>query len=94
MKFYRKLSLLLILLLCFTTAYAQSSTPSGTCTDIMQKAMAAVSSDCAPTGRNQACYGYVSLQATPRTGRSEFHISPVRAISPVWATSPRCGSAG
>ncbi len=74
MKFYRKLSLLLILL-CFTTAYAQSSTPSGICTDIMQKAMAAVSSDCAPTGRNQACYGYVSLQATPRTGVQNFNFS-------------------
>ncbi len=74
MKFYRKLSLLLILL-CFTTAYAQSSTPSGVCTDVMQKAMDAVGNDCAPTGRNQACYGYVSLEATPRTGVQNFNFA-------------------
>ncbi len=72
MKFFRKLSLLLILLSCFSTAFAQTSTPSGLCTDTMQKAMAAVGSDCAPTGRNQACYGYVSLEATPRTGVQNF----------------------
>ncbi len=71
MKFYRQLSLLVILL-CFTTAYAQTSTPSGVCTDVMQQAMAAVGNDCAPTGRNQACYGYVSLEATPRTGVQNF----------------------
>ena len=75
MKLFRKLSLLLILLSCFSTAFAQTSTPSGTCTAIMQKAMAAVESDCAPTGRNQACYGYVSLQATPRAGVQNFNFS-------------------
>ena len=30
--------------------------------------------DCAATGRNQACYGYVSLEATPRDGVQNFTL--------------------
>ncbi len=67
MKFYRKIAYLLVIL-CFTSGFAQN----GTCTAIVQQALAEVQQGCAPTGRNQACYGYVSLQATPRDGVQNF----------------------
>ncbi len=67
MKITRKLSFLLILL-CFTTALAQD----GVCSAIVQKAMSAVEENCAPTGRNQACYGYVALDAIPRENVGDF----------------------
>ncbi len=69
MTFCRRLAYLLILL-CFTTVAAQDT--GATCTAIVQQAMTAVEQDCAPTGRNQACYGYVSLEATPREGVQDF----------------------
>src|SRR3954463_16404914 len=67
MKPFRKI-VYLLLLLCFTTALAQDAT----CSAIVQQALAAVQQDCAPTGRNQACYGYVSLDVTPRDGVENF----------------------
>ena len=67
MKHFRKIVYLLVLL-CFTTALAQDAT----CSAIVQQALADVQQDCAPTGRNQACYGYVALNATPREGVQDF----------------------
>jgi hypothetical protein len=58
-------------LLCFTNVLAQSVT----CGALVQQAMAAVQTSCAATGRNQACYGYVSLQATPRTDVQNFSFA-------------------
>ncbi len=70
MRFYRKL-VYLVVLLCFTTVLAQVTT----CSAIAQQAMASAQKACATIGRNQACYGYVSLQATPQPGVQNFNFS-------------------
>lgn len=56
--------ILLFLLLAVSGVAAQD----GTCAAIVQQALAAVEDACAATGRNEACYGNVSVQATPRDG--------------------------
>ena len=71
MKFYRKLSLLLILL-CFTTVIA-GGTQSGVCTEWCKKRCRRSATTARPTGRNQACYGYVSL-GRRRARRPEFQL--------------------
>src|SRR5689334_13313612 len=48
---------------------------AATCPQIVQQAVALVSKDCASTGRNQACYGNVSIQATPLAGVANFQFS-------------------
>ncbi|MBI1256625.1 MAG: SH3 domain-containing protein [Chloroflexi bacterium] len=78
MKLYRKFACLLILF-CFTTALAQDAT----CSAIVQQALADVQQDCAPTGRNQACYGYVSLAATPREGVQNFTFAKAGDLASV-----------
>lgn len=70
MKIYRRIAYVLILI-CFCTIVAQD----GTCAAIVQQALSAVDQDCALVGRNQACYGYVSLDATPREGAVDFSFS-------------------
>lgn len=72
MQLSRKIVYLLVLL-CFTTAFAQDTT--ATCGPFVQQAMSAVEQDCARTGRNQACYGYVSMNATPRAGITDFKFA-------------------
>ncbi len=74
MRFFRKIAYVFVLL-CFTTVAAQSATEDATCSVMVQQAMSAVQQDCASTGRNQACYGYVSLQATPRQDVQNFSFS-------------------
>ncbi len=46
-----------------------------TCPDIVKTALAAASQACANTGRNQACYGNVSLTASPQPGVQNFAFS-------------------
>ncbi len=70
MRILRKAGYLLILL-GFTTVLAQATTCSAT----VQQALAIAQQDCADTGRNQACYGYVSLQATPQPDVQNFNFS-------------------
>ncbi len=70
MRSWRKLALLLIVF-CFSTAMAQEAT----CGPFVQQALSAVENDCASTGRNQACYGYVALDATPRDGVQNFNFA-------------------
>ncbi len=67
---YRTLAILLVLL-GFTTVLAQQAP----CSDTVQQALSRVQAGCADTGRNQACYGYVSLQATPRDGVTDFQFT-------------------
>lgn len=70
--FWRKWTIL-FLLLCFTTIVAQTAVAqTETCSVTVQQALAEVDAGCASTGRNQACYGYVSLEATPREGALDF----------------------
>ena len=78
MRLLRKIVYLSVLL-CFTTALAQDAT----CSAIVQQAMADVQQDCAPTGRNQACYGYVSLDATPREGVQNFSFAKAGDLASV-----------
>jgi hypothetical protein len=78
MKPFRKI-LYLLIMLCFTTALAQDAT----CSVIVQQALAEVQQDCASTGRNQACYGYVSLAATPREGVQNFTFSKTGDLASV-----------
>ncbi len=66
-KAWRKVALLFVLL-CFSTAVAQDAT----CGPLVQQALSAVENGCGSTGRNQACYGYVALDATPRDGVQNF----------------------
>jgi len=63
----RRLALLTVLL-CFSTILAQDNT----CSDMVTQALAAVQDVCAGTGRNQACYGNISIQATPRENVPSF----------------------
>ncbi len=70
MKFLRWITYLLIVL-CFTSVLAQAAT----CGAMVEQALADVQNDCTATGRNQACYGYVSLQATPREGVADFNFT-------------------
>ncbi len=67
MKIYRRLVYLLIVL-SFTTIIAQDTA----CNAIVQQALSTVEQGCMATGRNQACYGNVSLEATPRSGVQNF----------------------
>lgn len=59
---------LLILLISVGAAAAQGQT----CSELVEQAVAAVQDACADTGRNQACYGNVALEATPRAGAEAF----------------------
>lgn len=65
---YAHLSVLLLVLLCFSSVMAQDET----CSALVQQAISAVENACADTGRNQACYGNISLIATPREGAQNF----------------------
>jgi len=67
MKALRK-AVYLFVLLCFSTGFAQNTT----CADIVQDALDTVQNACSATGRNQACYGNISMQATPREGVTDF----------------------
>jgi hypothetical protein len=69
MQVFRKAALLAVLL-CFVTAAAQATQ----CADIVTDALAAVQDACAATGRNQACYGNVSIDAAPREGVEELRF--------------------
>jgi Bacterial SH3 domain len=58
--------LLTLLIVCFTeTVLAQADCPS-----IVNAALSAVDSACSSTGRNQACYGNIHLNATPQDGKT------------------------
>jgi hypothetical protein len=64
---YKALILSLLLL-----AFAPSVLAQADCPSIVQAALETVESNCASTGRNQACYGNEQLVATPRQGVGDF----------------------
>lgn len=67
MKLFAKF-IVAFLLLCVTPVIlAQESCPA-----LVTSALQAVTSTCESTGRNQACYGNISLQAVPQAGVSNF----------------------
>lgn len=59
---------LLVLLLFAVTVSAQA----GTCPELVKTALAASDTLCAPTGRNQACYGHVDLSVVPHPTAADF----------------------
>ena len=68
MKSWRFFSLMLSLLLVSSVAAQDANT----CSAAVQGAVIAVQDVCASTARNQACYGNVKLDATPRAGVTNF----------------------
>ena len=72
MKLFRKIAILFVLV-CFSSVVALAQ--SAVCSDLVQRALSAVGDSCAPTGRNEACYGYVSLEATAREGAQDFSFT-------------------
>ncbi len=70
MKVYRWVAYVLVVL-CFGAAAAQDNT----CSAYVQQALSAIEQDCASTGRNQVCYGNVSLEAMPRQGVQNFNFN-------------------
>ena len=75
MKQFQRWIGLLVVLLAFTTVQAESAAQGATCGAMVQQAMTEVENVCSGTGRNQACYGYVSLEATPRDGVANFEFT-------------------
>ncbi|MBL8164107.1 MAG: hypothetical protein JNJ61_19115, partial [Anaerolineae bacterium] len=59
---------LLVLLISVSVAAAQGQQ----CGELVEQAITAVQDACADTGRNQACYGNVALEASPREGVEDF----------------------
>jgi hypothetical protein len=61
-------------LILFFTSVISSVLAQTDCPAIVQAALEAVDSACSATARNQACYGNVQLEATPREGISAFQF--------------------
>ncbi|MBL8120180.1 MAG: hypothetical protein JNJ78_21790 [Anaerolineae bacterium] len=51
------------------------SAQDNTCPEIVREALAATDSACSGTGRNQACYGNISLSAEPQDAAQSFNFS-------------------
>jgi hypothetical protein len=56
----------------FLSVTAVAVAQDATCPTIVRDALAATDSACASTGRNEACYGNISLDAQPQPGVSDF----------------------
>ena len=64
-------AILLLFLLTAFPLFAQDNT----CSAVLEQAISSVQDDCNATGRNQACYGNVLLNATPREGVQDFEFA-------------------
>lgn len=53
---------------------AATQTADNSCTDFVKQALAATNKACAETGRNQACYGSVSIKAEAQSGVADFQF--------------------
>ncbi len=76
----RKNGLFLCLFLILSFAVAAQD---GTCSEIVEQVIAAVSDICADTGRNQACYGNVSLNVIPRGTATDYTFQQVGDVMDV-----------
>ncbi|MDX1991963.1 MAG: hypothetical protein SF029_06225 [bacterium] len=78
-----------LLVLCVSPVLAQRAT----CPAIVEAALRTVDQLCRDTGRNQACYGNVSLEAIARPQAEDFQFSQVGDIENVeWLESLRLDS--
>jgi hypothetical protein len=50
---------------------------AGECTTFVKEALAATDKACVDTGRNQACYGHISLEAQPQSQDATFKFNEV-----------------
>jgi hypothetical protein len=78
----KKLQSIIGLLLAFVvvpTALAQAQA----CPSIVQTALEAADELCAPTGRNQACYGHVDLSVVPQPTATDFKFETAGDIEDV-----------
>ncbi len=74
-----KLGWLLAVLLGIAPVIAQG----GSCPAIVQQALQSVDAVCAKAGRNQACYGSLSLEVQPRQGTGVLRFDQVGDIADV-----------
>jgi hypothetical protein len=70
-RLWTKLSIAVLLSLLSTVVLAQEQT----CPEIVQAALDATDEQCSSTGRNQACYGNVNLEAAPQPNVEDFSFS-------------------
>jgi hypothetical protein len=59
----------------FTIAFAQAQDEAALCSALVENALDDMQEVCMGTGRNQACYGNMTLSATPREGVENFSFS-------------------
>jgi len=66
----------MVLAFLFITPFVAFS-QGGECTTFVKQALAATDKVCTDTGRNQACYGHISLNAQPQAQDSSFKFDEV-----------------
>ena len=60
------------ILFAFTFTIDQAQSSDDTCPEIVQTVLETVDTFCADTGRNEACYGNLLVEATPRINVTDF----------------------
>lgn len=55
------------------------------CPEVVRTALEATDQICEATGRNQACYGHILLEAQPQSGVSSFNFSEAGDVVDVTA---------
>jgi hypothetical protein len=66
----------MVLAFLFVTPFV-ALTQDGECTTFVKQALAATDKVCTDTGRNEACYGHISLDAQPQAQDSSFKFDAV-----------------
>jgi len=66
----------MVLAFLFVTPFA-AFMQDGECTTFVKQALAATDKACVNTGRNEACYGHISLDAQPQSQDASFKFSEV-----------------
>src|SRR5258708_4164488 len=61
----------------------QAQMQGDTCQQYVKAALEATNKGCANTGRNQVCYGNISIQAVPQSGVTDFTFAQPGQIVPV-----------
>ncbi len=74
MKYSRPTVWMALTLLFVTPVFAYMQ---GECTAFVKEALAATDKVCADTGRNEACYGHISLDAQPQSSDTPFKFDAV-----------------
>lgn len=71
----RELRILCLCLFVLLVGISMAAAQGIACPEIVQAAVAAADDACDGIGRNQACYGNINLEATPRQGAADFTFS-------------------